>query len=594
MLCFQPGVAISFHRPQIWRSRQLINLSEKKIMIRPVRAGLAALFAIVSAATAATAAVPPSLAPVGADVVAPRLSVGTATYFQQHPDSYEAFVAALPHRTEADHFTRNAAAPAASGTWTAITAGSAGLCNPLLLTDGSVLVHDCNTPNWFRLSPDAGGNYADGTWTSIAAMPSIAGTQYAPQYAASAVLPDGRVIIMGGEYNGSGSGVWTNLGAIYDPTANAWSAVAAPTGWQMIGDAQSVILDDGGFLLASCCAQPDADALFQPASLGWVGTGAPLGGSYQDEQGYTKMPGGQVFTVDIWSNGYPNPDTHGELYKPASGTWSYTTDAPVSLADPCGTAELGPSVLRADGTVVSFGGYTGCKGGTIDPTASYAAKTAKWKQGPNVPSVCGSGGAAACDLADAPAAFMSSGSILFAASSKFGTKPTHFFEYGATNAITQVADPIYNADTSGAYYYNFLCLPNGQIMMTDFSKHAELYTPAGTPLAAAMPTITKVAATLKPGKAYVLAGTQLHGVSEGAYYGDDVQGATNYPIVRITNTASGHVVYAPTGKFTTMSILPKKASKTDFTLPAGIETGPSQLAVIANGVASTPVSVTVR
>jgi hypothetical protein len=562
-------------------------------MFRPVYIGLAALFAM---ATAATAAQPPSLAPFGEDVVPPRLSIGTATYFQQHPESFAAFKAALPHRDDAGHLTRNGAAPAASGTWTAITAGSSGLCNPLLLTDGTVLVHSCDSPKWSRLTPDSSGNYANGTWSKIASMPVIGGTQYAPQYNASAVLPDGRVIVIGGEYNGSGGGVWTNLGAIYDPAKDTWTAVTAPAGssWQNIGDAQSVVLDDGTFLLGSCCADPDADALFQPATLGWVSTGAPLGGTYQDEQGYTKMPSGQVFTVDIWSNGYPKPDTHTELYTPASGTWSYTTDAPVSLADPCGTAELGPSVLRGDGKVVSFGGYTGCKGGTIDPTAIYTAKSTKWKMGPKVPSVCGSDGKTACDLADAPAAYMSTGNILFAASADFGSSPTHFFEFSADNKITQVADPIFNADSSGAYYYNFLCLPNGQIMMTDFSKNAEVYTPAGTTLASSMPSITKVAATLKPGQSYPITGKQLHGVSAGAYYGDDAQAATNYPLVRITNTKSGHVVYAPTTNFSTQSIKPKLSSKADFTLPATTETGASVLVVIANGVASAPVPVTVN
>ena len=90
----------------------------------------------------------------------------------------------------------------------------------LLLTDGQVMVQDqgdseAGTGNWWLLTPDAHGDYADGTWTQAASMPS----DYAPMYAASAVLPDGRLISVGGEYN---FGVFdeTNLGAIYDPVAN--------------------------------------------------------------------------------------------------------------------------------------------------------------------------------------------------------------------------------------------------------------------------------------------------------------------------------------------------------------------------------------
>jgi hypothetical protein len=43
-----------------------------------------------------------------------------------------------------------------------------------------------------------------------------------------------------------------------------------------------------------------------------------------------------------------------------------------------------------------------------------------------------------------------------------------------------------------------------------------------------------------------------------------------------------------------MSIKPKVKGTAKFTLPAGIETGASTLYVVANGIASKPVSVTVE
>jgi len=99
----------------------------------------------------------------------------------------------------------------------------------ILMTDGTVLVQDSCTPNWFRLTPDSTGNYQDGTWTAIAGMPS----DYGPLYFASAVLPDGKLIVNGGEYNFC-SGDETTLGAIYDPVANSWTAVSPPSGWPQI------------------------------------------------------------------------------------------------------------------------------------------------------------------------------------------------------------------------------------------------------------------------------------------------------------------------------------------------------------------------
>ena len=71
-----------------------------------------------------------------------------------------------------------------------------------LLTDGRVLVHDESGNsgtwgNWWTLTPASNGDYAKGTWTQVATMPS----GYGPLYFASAVLPDGRYIVEGGEYN---------------------------------------------------------------------------------------------------------------------------------------------------------------------------------------------------------------------------------------------------------------------------------------------------------------------------------------------------------------------------------------------------------
>jgi len=53
---------------------------------------------------------------------------------------------------------------------------------------------------------------------------------------------------------------WTNKGALYDPVGNTWTTVNPPTGWSSIGDAQSVILPDGSYMLADCCGTAEAIA----------------------------------------------------------------------------------------------------------------------------------------------------------------------------------------------------------------------------------------------------------------------------------------------------------------------------------------------
>ena len=503
--------------------------------------------------------------------------------------------------------------PPSGGTWQAVTTAPVnGLCNPLLLTDGTVMVHECNSPYWYKLTPDITGSYVNGTWSHIASLPVIGGTQYAPQYHASAVLPDGRVIIMGGEYNGSGTEVWTNLGAIYDPVADSWSAVSAPTvtGWTQIGDAESVVLADGTFMLASCCGYPDVDALFDAATLTWTATGAPNAGfNYQDEQGYELLPNGNVLTIDIWTNYSTSGNaTNAEQYVPASSAWMSAGNTPVSLPDPyvCGNFEIGPAVMRPDGTLVAFGGNTGCSAlvtalgsaAAVDRTAIYNSTTGSWSAGPKVPAVCTATSGfptAHCTLADAPAALLPNGNILFAASSGYGQIPTHFFEFTSKNVIKQVADTLFYASSSSSFYYNFLVLPNGQILATDFSATAEVYTPTGTHLASWAPAISVgFPKKVTPGDSYVISGTQFNGLSQGAYYGDDVQGSTNYPLVRITNVTTGHVFYARTANHSTMSIEPGASGSTTFTVPAAIDTGASDLVVIANGIASKPVKITVK
>ena len=104
------------------------------------------------------------------------------------------------------------------------------------------------TNAWYKLTPDSKGSYIDGTWSKIASMPD----SYAPLYFASAILPDGRMIVEGGEYLGK-KAAWTNKGAIYNPVTNTWASVAPPPGWTNIGDAASEVLPNGTFMLQQAC-----------------------------------------------------------------------------------------------------------------------------------------------------------------------------------------------------------------------------------------------------------------------------------------------------------------------------------------------------
>src|SRR5205823_7650793 len=105
-----------------------------------------------------------------------------------------------------------------------------------------------------------------------------------------------------------------------------------------------------------------------------------------------------------------------------------------------------------------------------------------------------------------------------------------------------------------SYVGRMLVLPTGQILFTDGSTDVEIYTANGTFNSAWQPAIIQSPASVVPGATYMISGTQFNGLSQGAAYGDDAQSATNYPLVRITNSATSHVVYARTHNHSTMAV----------------------------------------
>lgn len=462
--------------------------------------------------------------------------------------------------------------------------------SPLLLTDGTVMVADNGCQDWWKLTPDAFGNYVNGTWSRLASLPP----GYSPLYHASAVLPDGRVIIEGGEYNFL-TPVWTNQGAIYDPVSNTWRLVQPPAGWDTIGDAQGVVLSDGTFMVANCCTREQA--LLNAKTLTWTPTGS---GKFDvnDEEGWTLLPNGQVLTVDAYvpiGIGYIPTGMNSEVYVPGSGKWHSAGSTGVQLWDSwltCGelsqephagpTFEVGPAVLRPDGTVFYTGSNT-CGPGFPGHTAIYNSNTGKWTAGPDMPG--------SLNIADGPAVLQPNGKVLMMASPGFGNPPSTFLEWDGTQ-LTEAA-PAPNAENDGSFYGNFLVLPTGQILFTDFF-FVSIYTPDGTYDPAWAPKIQKAPTTVTPGGSYVISGHLFNGMSQGAAYGDDAQGATNYPLVRITNNATGHVFYSRTHDHSSMAVAFNGLVSTQFDVPATQEFGPSELVVVANGIPSAPVTVLVQ
>jgi hypothetical protein len=219
-----------------------------------------------------------------------------------------------------------------------------------------------------------------------------------------------------------------------------------------------------------------------------------------------------------------------------------------------------------------------------------AGTAGTWTAGPVIKPIGGKEFA----TTDGPGATLPDGNVLFDASACVFNTPTHFFLYHASsNTITQIPD-VPNAPKDTSFATRMLDLPNGQVLFNDGHRKMLVYTAGGKPKASWRPSITSLnSTTLLPGSTYSLSGKQLAGLDQGTAYGDDVQNATNFPVVRITNVATGVVTYARTSGWTSVSVAPGTSSSTSFTLPAGTPAGKSTLVVIANGIASAPSAVKV-
>ena len=444
----------------------------------------------------------------------------------------------------------------------------------LLLTDGTVIAHqeddqngDVASLHWYKLTPDINGSYVNGTWTQIADLP----TGYGPLFFGSAVLPDGRVVVEGGEYNQYGAG-FTKLGAIYNPVTDSWTPVTAPTGWNNIGDASTAVLSNGTLMLANTTTHQAA--LLNPSTLTWTATGTGKFDS-NDEEGWTLLPGGKVLTVDAYVDRNDPTGKNYELYDPVTGTWTVAGTTPVQLWDPpgCGGSfEIGPGVLMPNQKVIYFGAR-GCGPGH---TAVYDVPSNTWTAGPDFPGLF--------DVADGPASLETNGNVIVFSSPGIFQGGSQVFEWNGSS-LTEIAGPP-NEINDSSFQGHFLMLPTGQIMFTDYTQDVEIFTPAGSNYTGWNPTVLLNHTVFSRGTTVQLNGFKFNGASQNNNYGDDYQDATNYPIVRFTNINTGHVFYARTHDHSAMPVGFNGPTFTHVDIPINMETGATNLQVIANGIAS--------
>jgi hypothetical protein len=472
----------------------------------------------------------------------------------------------------------------------------------LLLSDGGIMCHEYDTPNWHKLTPDKNSDYANGVWSSLSTMPNNApvgpqgGPTDAPLYFASAVLRDGTVFCAGGEYNAGNGPVDLLAAEIYDPVLDVWTAIATPTGWTNIGDAPSCVLPDGRLLLgcADTNSAPTATMIWDPESASWSAGGLSLDDI--SEEGWTLLPDGTVLAVQCTN--VPNAQKYviaTNTWVPAGNTGPTLPGKPVNV--PPVIYEMGPQILLPDGRVFAIGS----SGSTslYTPPNTTPTDPGSWTPGPNIPL---SGGGVQMAAVDAPACLLPNGNVLCVVGpidAAGWSDPTQFFEFNAAT-LTYIPVPAPAiAATSPTYNARLLLLPTGQVLYSVTSDTGafdlQIYTPSGGPQTAWRPHITHVPRRLQPDQVYRLHGRQLNGLSQACAYGDDQQMATNYPLVRLRGHPGVGDVFCRTFDHSTMAVATGAAiHHTHFHVPHDLPHGEYRLEVIANGIASASVEVHVH
>jgi hypothetical protein len=459
-----------------------------------------------------------------------------------------------------------------------------------LLTDGTVLLNECSggygTRHWWRLTPDIGDSYLNGTWSRAA------DSHYGRKYFASAVLADGRLLVCGGEYSdvsGANAQDETTKTEIYDPVTDAWTQVAVPTSISQIGDSPCCVLPDGRFLLGSLSGP--STFVFNPSTGTW--TTAATKGDSGSEETWVLMADGTVVTPQC------TLAPSAEKYVVASNSWvSAGNLTPILNLVEASSLEIGPGMLLPDGRAFFVGARDG-------RTALYTPDSSPmtpgtWAAGPTIPATA-SGQSQGSK--DGPGALLPSGNVLFPAAPVNGIAgaflpPCSFYEFGG-GALTRVNDPP-NANCP-TYVGRMLLIPTGQVLWArEDDPRIYAYTEAAAVPDSFRPAIVS-ATPMVAGSTATVSGTQFNGLSQAVGYGDDYAAATNYPLVRLRHLGSGHIRYCRTfghnvgGSTPSMGVATgSTVVTTNVTVPSTIDRGDSELVVVANGIPSKPRVVTVK
>ncbi len=408
---------------------------------------------------------------------------------------------------------------------------------------------------------------------------------YSPFFFSSAVLTDGKTIVIeGGEYN-NGQAVWTTIGSqgTYTPFVPnlTWVVNTPPTGWARIGDAQAVVLADGTYFQASCCTKQTA---YRNGPSSWT-EGPDVLAVRNDESGWSTLPDGRVMMVDVQVNSNCSNSSKSSEYYASDKLWHCGPQLTQQLWQQS-DQELGSGVVFYPDPVVHPKGGMFQYGGDSTFTNILDINTFTWATGPTLGNL---------QQADGPGALEPNGKVLEQLSPGLFQAGCQFAEFDPVAGT--LANTVNNAFCPGdsSFVGHLMIFPTGQIGSEDYDQTIYLYNPAPGVVSGVAPTIIPATnAYLGGSKNNTLYGIQLNGLSENNFYGDDYQAATNYPLIRFTNINTGNVYYGFTHDDSSHSMAPGLVSFTKFDINPATPPGKYMMQVVTNGIGSNQVQIQIH
>jgi N-acetylneuraminic acid mutarotase/PKD repeat protein len=462
--------------------------------------------------------------------------------------------------------------------------------------------------------------FASGTWTTVGSM---AGTR---AEGAATVLPNGKVLVAGGENDDSNSRTLIPFSELYDPSTQTWSQsgnlnvprefypknslvllangkALLPGGTDLGDNAYStaelydyttgtwsntgslnqarrmhvtVLLSDGRVLVAGGVDGPQGSnlasaELYDPSTGTWSNTGS-LNTARQEGVGIL-LPNGKVLITGGDAGSCSCPTSSAELYDPSTGTWSNAASMPY-------TSSLAHSLtLLQNGKVLLAGGRN--LNGFLATAAIYDPATDTWT---STPSMLESRG-------DHSAALLQDGKVIVVAGAN----------NGGTLNTTEIYDPVANSWSMGSSlqqaraYHVMVTLPDNTLLASGGNQQfspltalasAELYSPS--PFNITLPNVT-----LNEGATYTATGsftdTNPNATSWTATidYGD---GSGSQPLTLSgTNFSLSHV-YKDNGTYTvTVSVTDNQGATGTGTATVTVNNVPPTVGIIT--APSSPVLV---